>query len=223
LRREPFAALEGLVKSRLEDDAAVARCDEHEAPHPVVLGGFDQSGLLDATRKSDTENQGRERGDRVGVGKSPALHCWNRSQYSRYMARYSLNGRDLVAKTVEGETVLINLATGAYYSIDGAGAIAFTHLVAGREPAAVGDDIAGLYGIEPATARLDLERFVAELVEEGILLPGETDHRPNLEVPVPSGDYAAPALEVYTDMGDLLALDPPMPGLKDIPWEPPSS
>ncbi len=24
-------------------------------------------------------------------------------------------------------------------------------------------------------------------------------------------------------MGDLLALDPPMPGLKDIPWEPPRS
>ncbi len=31
--------------------------------------------------------------------------------------------------------------------------------------------------------------------------------------------YTAPALEIFRDMQDLLALDPPMPGLSDIPWK----
>ena len=31
--------------------------------------------------------------------------------------------------------------------------------------------------------------------------------------------YAAPQLNVYRDMGDLLALDPPTPGLELTPWQ----
>ena len=38
-----------------------------------------------------------------------------------------------------------------------------------------------------------------------------------------SGAYTPPVLEVYTDMSDLLALDPPMPGLADIPWRGPDT
>jgi len=37
--------------------------------------------------------------------------------------------------------------------------------------------------------------------------------------PAPQGAkaaYAPPALNIYRDMQDLLALDPPMPGLRDI-------
>ncbi len=138
------------------------------------------------------------------------------------MARYSLNVRDLAAKTVEGETVLINLATGVYYSIAGAGAVAFARLSAGEDPADVAADLARLYETDAATVAADLERFVASLLEETILVEGEPRSPADLETPPASGAYAAPELEVYTDMGDLLALDPPMPGLQDIPWEAPS-
>ena len=33
--------------------------------------------------------------------------------------------------------------------------------------------------------------------------------------------YEAPTLNIYRDMGDLLALDPPMPGLADMAWKDP--
>jgi hypothetical protein len=138
------------------------------------------------------------------------------------MARYSLNTRDLAAKTVEGETVLINLATGVYYSIAGTGAVAFARLTAGEDPADVAAELARLYETDAATVAADLERFVASLLEESILVEGEPGSAADLDAPPASGPYAAPELEVYTDMGDLLALDPPMPGLQDIPWEAPS-
>ena len=31
--------------------------------------------------------------------------------------------------------------------------------------------------------------------------------------------YKSPQLHIYTDMEDLLALDPPTPGFADIPWK----
>jgi len=44
-----------------------------------------------------------------------------------------------------------------------------------------------------------------------------------LPPPAPAGKlpYEPPRLSVYRDMGDLLALDPPAPGLTDIPWKAP--
>ena len=33
--------------------------------------------------------------------------------------------------------------------------------------------------------------------------------------------YEIPKLNIYRDMGDLLALDPPVPGLGDTPWKDP--
>jgi hypothetical protein len=33
--------------------------------------------------------------------------------------------------------------------------------------------------------------------------------------------YELPKLNIYRDMGDLLALDPPVPGLGDTPWKEP--
>lgn len=138
------------------------------------------------------------------------------------MPRYTLNAHELAAKTVDGETVLINLSTGVYYSIAGPGAVAFAHLAAGVEPAEVAAELASLYGEDATAVAADVDAFVASLLAESVLLPADAACAAPTEVPPTSGPYAPPALEVYTDMGDLLALDPPMPGLQDIPWEAPS-
>lgn len=138
------------------------------------------------------------------------------------MPRYTLNAHELAAKTVDGETVLINLSTGVYYSIAGPGAVAFAHLAAGAEPAEVAAELASLYGEDATAVAADVDAFVASLIAENVLLPADAAGAAPTEVPPASGPYVPPALEVYTDMGDLLALDPPMPGLQDIPWEAPS-
>ncbi len=139
------------------------------------------------------------------------------------MPRYSLNARDLVAKTVDDETVLINLATGVYYSTAGSGAVAFAQLTSGADSADVATGLARAYGVDVDAVAGDLDRFLSSLLEEGILVEDDSAVVSAPEVPPTAGPYAAPELDVYTDMGDLLALDPPMPGLQDIPWEPPSS
>jgi hypothetical protein len=143
------------------------------------------------------------------------------------MSRYALNTRDMVAKTVDDETVLINLSTGAYYSIAGAGSVVFEYLAAGHAQEEIAPAVADGLGVNGATVAGDLERFVAELLEQDVLVtaPGTGGLAEAIDpsrLAVVQDGYTAPRLEVYTDMADLLALDPPMPGLQDIPWEPPA-
>ena len=61
---------------------------------------------------------------------------------------------------------------------------------------------------------------MGELLEEKLVLeandgaPSQKDERQPLEQKEP---YESPQLNIYRDMGNLLALDPPMPGLAETP------
>ena len=66
------------------------------------------------------------------------------------------------------------------------------------------------------------QRLAAELVEERLVTPAEGGvSRSEFRPPKPEQNlpYESPELVVYRDMADLLALDPPVPGLEYTPWE----
>ena len=140
--------------------------------------------------------------------------------------RYTLNAGEIAAEVIGGEAVILNLSTGVYYSLDGAGGLAFALLSRGHPPARVGARLAADYeGVSEAEATADVERLAAELTAESVLVDAGDSVAAELEeheLP-PAGEYLAPELQTFTDMGDLLALDPPMPGLKDVPWRAPGA
>ena len=67
------------------------------------------------------------------------------------------------------------------------------------------------------TVRADIERLGDELLE-GNIVALDTEPPVALDVQAPSSKqaYEAPRLNSYDDMSDLLALDPPMPGVEDL-------
>ena len=81
--------------------------------------------------------------------------------------------------------------------------------------------IAARYEIDQDKARADIQALAERLdAEDLIMMSDEPDA--DLSQPGPGGQrrsYEPPRLEIYRDMGDLLALDPPMPGLRDIPLQ----
>jgi hypothetical protein len=122
---------------------------------------------------------------------------------------------------VDGEAIFINLSTGVYYSLRGAGAALWTLLAAGHSVGAATERIAALAGVTPAQVAADGGALVARLVDERLALPAEGNASEPAEVQLEARwirPYTAPVLETYSDMADLLALDPPMPGLGTIPW-----
>ena len=124
---------------------------------------------------------------------------------------------DLVAgEVVDGEAVIINLSNGMYYTMDGVGAEVWQLIERRRSMQQMSGEIGARYGVDRETVLGDLGVVVAELVAEGLVLAENGSSAPDassVELARPTAPYAKPALVRYTDMSEVLALDPPLPEL----------
>ena len=130
---------------------------------------------------------------------------------------------EVASKVIDGEAIIINLANGVYYSMDKVGAHVWDLLQAGHNLEEVIKAITARYDISREQAESNVQELVQELVEENLVISSENGQTAPVQ-PVTNGDklpYELPKLNIYRDMGDLLALDPPVPGLGDTPWKDP--
>lgn len=136
--------------------------------------------------------------------------------------RWIVNEAEVAAKVIEDEAIILNLSTGLYYSLSGVGAEVWERLAAGRSFEETVTWLADSYAVSPDKVAGDVEQLIGVLQDEGLILAANLSHQP-LDAGT-SGEsrkasaYTPPLLAKHTDMADLLALDPPMPGLMDGPW-----
>jgi hypothetical protein len=109
----------------------------------------------------------------------------------------------VVSETIDGEVVAIDLESGRYYSLEGLAARAWEAILAGQDIDAVVDAVAAEAGVGADEARADVSAFLAELEAEGLLLGGNGDG-PR----APGPGHVSLVLHRYTDMQDLIVLDP---------------
>jgi hypothetical protein len=123
-----------------------------------------------------------------------------------------INTPHVVHETIEGETVLLNLQNGYYYSFDGAGALVWEGLVYSGSTEAVYEKVPALQDHQS-----DITSFIDQLLEEELLVKTEAFERaPEAESPYENEklvkeaveNYQAPSLNKYTDLEELLLLDP---------------
>jgi hypothetical protein len=129
----------------------------------------------------------------------------------------------VASKVIDGEAIIINLANGVYYSMDKIGAVVWDLLHAGYTLEKVITAVTERYDVSRDQAESNLQDLVQELVQENLVVACENGAAA-LAQAAPNGDklpYELPKLNIYRDMGDLLALDPPVPGLGDTPWKDP--
>jgi hypothetical protein len=112
-------------------------------------------------------------------------------------------GDRVVSEVIDGEVVAIDLESGRYYSLEGAAARAWEAIQAGEDADGVAAAVAAEAGIDADEARPDVAAFLAELQAEGLVLDGKGNG------PAPAGPQRVSlALNRYTDMQDLIVLDP---------------
>lgn len=126
----------------------------------------------------------------------------------------------VAGKVIDGEAIIMNLTNGAYYSMEGVGAVVWEGIQQRRSLGAIHDSIARRFDVEDGRLRADLDRLVAELLAEGLIIA--TVEHSNGSDPAHgplrgTASYHPPSLNKYTEMADLLALDPPMPALREAP------
>lgn len=134
-------------------------------------------------------------------------------------SRYIPNAPRVVHQTIEGETILIDFVDGSYYSLDGSASSIWELLCGGNS---VEDMIASFVHDpkdEPDLIAGEIENFISELEKDSLIVPDSLpEDGTKGAIPKPDSEQAAttrerkpftkPALSKYTDLQDLLLLDP---------------
>jgi hypothetical protein len=126
---------------------------------------------------------------------------------------FRVNAPQVIHESIDGEVIIINLETGNYYSVKGSGAHVWDAIQASpaTSTSTVVDAMAPAYDSPPEELSSAIDVFMGQLLAEGLLVA--TD---DAAVAPPNGSasadatrvFEAPRLEKYTDMQDLVLLDP---------------
>jgi len=121
----------------------------------------------------------------------------------------------VAADTVEGEAVIINLDTGAYYTTEGTGCDAWQLLASGRTFGEVVAALEARYDAEDGAIAAYVDLLVETFLAEGLMLVLESDEPPPVEgapddlpAPEPRQPFEPADFISYHDMKGLLLLDP---------------
>jgi hypothetical protein len=124
---------------------------------------------------------------------------------------YAIHARRISHERLGDEVIIINLVTGAYYAGSGTAADVWTLLVQGASIDQAAEKLALEYSGNFPTIRDDVEVCVTALLKAGILDQADAAAAPPsaLELPIiASREWKPPAFDEYTDMWDLIQLDP---------------
>jgi len=126
--------------------------------------------------------------------------------------RYRINAPQVTHQTIEGEAIILNLENGAYYSTAGTGVVIWEGAVQGATAEEITAYLKQQYTGDPAAMAEATTQFLAELQQEGLIVSAAPDvisapaFSPSSSEPLAA--FELPALSKYTDMQDLLLLDP---------------
>jgi hypothetical protein len=128
----------------------------------------------------------------------------------RMPTRYRTNAPRFVDETIDGEALIMDMVKGSYYSCVGASAFAWNALTSGASSSELARTLSSHYSIDEADVTRDAEQFVESLLAEEMLVPDDEASVPQLDTPDPvtAAEYAPLNLERYTDLADLILLDP---------------
>jgi hypothetical protein len=148
-------------------------------------------------------------------------------------ARYRSNAPRFVDETVDGEALIMDMLKGNYYSCIGASAVAWEALKQGATVPETAALLAGAYDRPGADVAIDVENFATLLVAEEMLVAtdalrdGIDDHAftasPSAsDASATLGDYGPLTFERFSDLADLILLDP-VHDVTEAGWPEPKS
>jgi len=130
---------------------------------------------------------------------------------------FRVNSPQVIQETIDGEVVIVNLDNGNYYSLDNVGANIWNLIESGAAVAEVVDGIRQRYEGNHVDVEDAVNQFVAQLQQQALIVPDGAkglESIKGLDMQVETGadterlPFEVPILHTYTDMQDLLLLDP---------------
>jgi len=130
---------------------------------------------------------------------------------------FRVNNNNVIHEAIDGEVVIVNLNSGCYYSMENLGALIWSFLVDHHLPVSkIADAIADRYVGNREDIESEIKKLVSQLVQEDLIVPdqvqqsndGASSCTPVVSAQADKLRFEEPVLNKYTDMEDLLLLDP---------------
>ena len=125
---------------------------------------------------------------------------------------YRVNSPKVILETFADEVVIVNLDSGNYYSTDKTGAEIWALVANGATVAEISHQIGLRYEALEQDIDLAIRAWIEQLLQEDLIVPFQADaSRPVSAIASPGKvkqPFEPPVLQKYTDMQELLLLDP---------------
>ena len=93
--------------------------------------------------------------------------------------RFRVSGTEIISETFDdGESIVVNLENGFYFSLNEVGGVVFDLLSSGLRVREIVAVLADRYVAEPTTIEVAVGDFALRLVDEGLILPEARVPRP---------------------------------------------
>lgn len=146
--------------------------------------------------------------------------------------RYRVKSPPVVAETLDGEATIVDLASGTYFALNESGTYIWDRLASGAPADRVAAGLAERYGLEAEQATTAVGELVSELTARELIVSADGDGAARASAAAPTSvsaqgsaapapangsgpepapplaPYAEPELTAFTDMQELLLLDP---------------
>jgi len=130
---------------------------------------------------------------------------------------FRVNAPAVVSEAFEDEIVIIHLESGAYYSLVQSGAVIWQWLQQGMSLAEISNRLSVVYRLGAEEVERMVPLFIDELTQEQLIVPVHISEKAHTgPLPAPLGHdgcigntpFTRPILTKFTDMQELLLLDP---------------
>jgi hypothetical protein len=130
--------------------------------------------------------------------------------------RFRIDARRVVHETIDGETILINLVSGYYYSLGGCGVEIWNMLAEGRSADDVVGELQSRYEADRDAVPEPVHALIDELLQEELLEPAGDDAigngngagASNGHAAATNGPFASPVLKKFSALQYFLRVDP---------------
>jgi hypothetical protein len=125
---------------------------------------------------------------------------------------YRINVPQVSSETIDGEAIIIDFISGAYFSTDKLGAVIWEKLKVGLSPEHIVSEIKEHYPDRGEECVRTITHFIAQVESEKLVVADSAENNTaaaaNPDQAFYPDIFVAPVLNKYTDMQDLLLLDP---------------
>jgi hypothetical protein len=124
-----------------------------------------------------------------------------------------VNGPTVISEVIDGEAVIMNLATGQYFSCQDVAGEIWSLIEAGTTRSGIHRHLLSRYSVGSETLAAATKEFFSALEEHDLIRAEPGDARAGEEAAgmgdsEPRAPFQKPVLNAYSDMEDLLLLDP---------------